>query len=892
MKFRLNRKSQERLKSLVRAGEFVDRAWNFSVADSNALLGDPANWTEYQQWFLGIDMTKPDSATGTGAIDQNPHKDWYAYPFGKGDVANLAALRAIAISAKFNGDNDIAEAAKEVLALAAEKIKDAVTSGATAPDITFTSNVHIKASAEAGKLPTFDADAYTGGAMQLEGYTHPLVIDLNGLEVNHSRPVLRDHDPKKPLGHTTNVVAKDGELKAQGIISGSGPHVDETIDAAKKGFPWQVSVGAKNLQNEFVPSGSTGQANGRTFAGPVNIARRSSLHEISILSLGADDNTAARIAAHAAGKASMKLKKKFAAWAKARNIVMADMEDDSMASAAKAMYKAQMKCEADDPADADDDGADDKKPDPKSAAVAPNIQAAATATQQAAPAITAASVVAEIRAGALAEQVRLNTVRTTLDQYRKDVPAEKFALIEAKAIGGEYNPERLELELIKARRPEISAPNINTGASGQADGAIIAAACARSFGVGEKASYAGLDERGANIAASYAGLTLHGIIAATASRAGLYVRAGGIDDNFLRDFLPADKKSHRDQMSQHERANPMIRASSSAGFSTVSLSGITENIMDKAMLEQYNMWPTIVPDICYERDTNDFKPFKVYRLTAAGGFQPLGPGGELKNFGLQDESYSNQVSTKGTLLVLKREDIINDDMGALMQSPQVLGRKAALNREKTVFTTFLSGLSTAAPGASINRTANAFNFFSTGAKNLLTGGGSALSIASLTNADTKFMQQVDANSDPIGVMPDRLLVCPELKAVANNLFQGANLTVNALDLPSASSGTSAAQTGKQTVNYNQHVGKYRPLVTPFLGGSSPVAGASATQWALLSSPAGGMATVQVGYLRGQRTPIIRQVETDAIMLGIAYQAIYDFGVALLDYRCGVYSAGA
>lgn len=436
----------------------------------------------------------------------------------------------------------------------------------------------------------------------------------------------------------------------------------------------------------------------------------------------------------------------------------------------------------------------------------------------------------------------------------------------------------------------MNAPNINTGAGAQADGMIIAAAAARSMGVGEKMAYKGLNEQQGNIAASFAGLTIHGIIGLVAPRLGLHARAGGIDDAFLQDFIHADKASHRQQI-KAAQAGGMLRASSSAGFSTVSLSGITENIMYKALLEQFALQTSVVSDIAFERDTNDFKPFKVYRLTAAGDFQPLGPGGELKNFGLQDESYANQVITKGALLVLKREDIMNDDMGALMQGPQVLGRKAALNREKTVLAAFLSGLTTVAPGASAGKAANAFNFFSAGAKNFLSGAGSALGITSLTNADVKFMQQTDANGDPIMVMPDRLLVCPELKATANNLFNGANLTVQGMDLPAQTSGSSAAQTGRQTVNLNQHAGKYRPIVSPFLGAASPIAGASASQWALLGNPAGGSATTQVGYLRGQRTPIIRQVETDAVMLGIAYQAIYDFGVSLLDYRCGVYSAG-
>jgi hypothetical protein len=364
---------------------------------------------------------------------------------------------------------------------------------------------------------------------------------------------------------------------------------------------------------------------------------------------------------------------------------------------------------------------------------------------------------------------------------------------------------------------------------------------------------------------------------------GLHAQAGGIDRDFVDEFLIADKQHHRKELRAARASGDFIKASSGAGFATMSLTGILENILNKSMLEQYGLQLSVVSDIAFERDTTDFKPYKVYRLTASGDLEPVGPGGEIKTMSLQDESYSNQVSTKAALIPVKREDIQNDDMGALTQTSQIAGRKGALNREKAVFSTFLSGLTTVAPGASVGKAANGFNFFSAGAKNLLSGAGSALSIASLTTAAKTFVQQTDANGDPIMIAPDRLLCCPEVFDTAKALYGGASVVVGALGSTTSKS---------LDPNLNVHAGSYRPIRSPFLGGASPLTGASATQWALLCNPAGGTATTQVGYLRGQRTPIIRQVDVDATMLGLAYQIIFDFGVSLLDYRCGVYSAGA
>ena len=84
MSYRLNQKALERLKVLVSAGSWTGKPWSFTSADANALLGSPANWTEYRNWFLGLDETQPHN-----------RKSQCAYPFGKGGLVSLDALRAV-----------------------------------------------------------------------------------------------------------------------------------------------------------------------------------------------------------------------------------------------------------------------------------------------------------------------------------------------------------------------------------------------------------------------------------------------------------------------------------------------------------------------------------------------------------------------------------------------------------------------------------------------------------------------------------------------------------------------------------------------------------------------------------------------------------------------------
>jgi hypothetical protein len=87
-------------------------------------------------------------------------------------------------------------------------------------------------------------------------------------------------------------------------------------------------------------------------------------------------------------------------------------------------------------------------------------------------------------------------------------------------------------------------------------------------------------------------------------------------------------------------------------------------------------------------------------------------------------------------------------------------------------------------------------------------------------------------------------------------------------------------------------GKYRPIVSPFLGANSPIARRSDTALVPGHQPRRRHGPVQIGYLRGQRTPIIERGEANFNTLGIAMRGYYDFGVALHDNRTMVMNDGA
>ncbi|HRS72634.1 MAG TPA: hypothetical protein P5175_12395, partial [Anaerohalosphaeraceae bacterium] len=171
--------------------------------------------------------------------------------------------------------------------------------------LNITANFSIEAAQAIGenekpKNRRFSMTAYTGGPMNLEGWKYPVVIDLQGLNTGRSsRPIFIGHnqDIDDLLGQTDHVDIVENNLIATGQILGDSPRVMRVITLADKGFNWQASIGARADQVEFIRAGQNINVNGKDFTGPLNIARKATLGEISFVTLGADNNTSATIAA-------------------------------------------------------------------------------------------------------------------------------------------------------------------------------------------------------------------------------------------------------------------------------------------------------------------------------------------------------------------------------------------------------------------------------------------------------------------------------------------------------------------------------------------------------------------------------------------------------------------
>lgn len=295
------------------------------------------------------------------------------------------------------------------------------------------------------------------------------------------------------------------------------------------------------------------------------------------------------------------------------------------------------------------------------------------------------------------------------------------------------------------------------------------------------------------------------------------------------------------------------------GFSTVNLPGILGNVANKILLDAFTLVETTYDTLAEQADFSNFHVHTMFRLDHLGDFEMVPPTGEIKHGRLSQESYTNKLDTRGQMLTLSRQDIINDDMNAFRKLTVTLAKKARLAVEKA----FIGAVMEASD-----------SFYTTGQGNRLTG---AFGITELAAAETAMASAVDANGDPIFAMPRYLLVPPGLKSLAETFFMSDNLQ-----------GATSSTRGMPATNIFK--GRFQVVSSPYLAATS-LAGSSATTWYLLADP-NVLPAFQVAYLDGRRAPTVETADAEFDTLGLQMRCFYDFGVARLDYRGAIKSTAA
>ena len=676
-----------------------------------------------------------------------------------------------------------------------------------------------------GAKPKVVGVAYSGGKMSLPGWRHPVVVDLAGMEIPESVPLLTNHENKTDsrIGLISAAV-RNNALEITGEIVSDSRDAADIIAQGKAGADWQLSIGADVKECELV-KGSR-EVNGQEVEGPFYHIKKSTLREVSVVAVGADAHT------------NMKVNAKF-------NLVNQEGEAMNNKSETKSVSAVSAPNDAAPPEKkpepeqkpgnpANKPGEPEKKPD--NAEKKPG-QAAAEATPPAIQA-SAGDVAATAREAAQnavkAERERISAIQAICDG--------EFPEIEREAIAGGWTPEVVTKKVLETIRAERPAANVNISVKTAPEGGelrktIEAAMCLR---VGVSAD---------QLEKSYGAKT---------------VEAGMAEmDMPLKQLLIECMKLDGIPYSRGFD-NETIRAA----FSSVSLPGILSNVANKKLLQSYEAQPIIAMKLCSTGDLNDFKENDRFRLTDVGDLLPIAADGEIKDGGLIEESAKNQLDTYGKKFCLTRKMIINDDLGAFMKVPTAMGNRAARLIDQLFFSRLLSNPAQADGKA----------LFSTNHKNLLSGASSALSSDSLKKAIQLFLDQVDADGQPISVEPKYLLVPTALKHLAIELTQGATLIM---------SGTDNAVRPALNVLSDENL---QVISSPYLGNSA-YEGSSQTGWYLFGDPK-TVDTWEIGFLKGKRTPTVERGETDFNTLGLWFRVYFDLGVREQDHRGMVKANGA
>jgi len=646
-----------------------------------------------------------------------------------------------------------------------------------------------------GGKPKVAGLAYSGGKMNLPGWKYPVVVDLAGMEIPDTVPLLTNHENKTDarVGMVTASV-QECSLEISGEIVSDSKGAQDIVAQSKAGADWQLSIGADVRECELV-KGSR-DINGQHIDGPFYHVRKSVLREVSVVAVGADAAT------------KMKVTAQF-------NLTNTNpIEGEVMTEETKNLKAA---------------GVTDAEVEKHDVApVAPEVQAKA-----------------EVDVAATADNAAMNAVKAERERVSaiQSICDGEFPEIEKQAVSAGWTPEATTKKVLETIRAERPSANVHISVKARPEGSemrktIEAAMCLR---CGVSAD---------SLEKSYGAQT---------------VEAGMQDmDMPLRQLLVECMKLDGIPYSRGFD-NETIRAA----FSSISLPGILSNVANKKLLQSYQAQPVIATKLCSTGDLNDFKEAERFRLTDVGDLLPVAADGEIKEGGLTEETAKNQLDTYGKKFCLTRKMIINDDLNAFMKVPVAMGNRAARLIDQLFFSRLLAN-----PTQADNKA-----LFHTGHKNLLTGATSALSADSIKKAIQLFLDQTDADGQPISVEPRFLLVPTALKHLAIELTRGATLIM--------SGGSDATVRPALNVIADENL---QIVSSPYLANSA-YAGNSQSAWYLFGAP-GQVDTFEIGFLNGKRSPTVERGETDFNTLGMWFRVYFDLGVREQDFRGMVKANGS
>jgi hypothetical protein len=161
-------------------------------------------------------------------------------------------------------------------------------------------NAPMVITATGTKTPRCSIMAYGGDVMNVSGFGR-VVIDLKGLEIPKSFPLLGNHENTldSVVGQGQGEV-RNGQLLVDGPLVTTGTAAAQIMELNKSGVSLSASVGVEPTQQRRIMPGETIHVNGKTITADDQgfiLVQKGRLREVSILPIGADCSTTVSIAA-------------------------------------------------------------------------------------------------------------------------------------------------------------------------------------------------------------------------------------------------------------------------------------------------------------------------------------------------------------------------------------------------------------------------------------------------------------------------------------------------------------------------------------------------------------------------------------------------------------------
>lgn len=698
--------------------------------------------------------------------------------------------------------------------------------------------------------------AYSGGLLDLPDWKHPVVVDLRGLDCgDQERPILMRHQKGEAdvVGHSHTIVNDGRTVSVTGVIHATSDAGRAVIARAQVDYPWEASVGLLNEKSRFIEAGETIEVNGQRFTGPLELIEKARLREVSIVVLGADAKTAVTIEAQGkeGGRSAPSTSNprgvnadatgvrivNFEDWVKSLGLDVATLSEAQTSELRKA-FDAMQAATAEETLAGE--GGGEK---PKEGEGNQSKETTASAGNNNRTVEASGDATARFRRQHADEIERVAAISTICGGNR---------VIEAQAVRENWTLDQTRLRILEAQAPTWASSRGTGDGAWENRSQVLEAAICNIAGVRSESMQRMFQPRVLEAAdrSDVRGVTLGQLFGEFTNANGGHIRPGRL---------------HRDDLHHVSAVNR--RYIEAAGTSTISVTGVLSNAANKILLDAFNSVESVIPLITAALSTPDFKEFKAYRLTGKGQLAEVGADGELKSVSLQEEEYANRVKIHGAILTLTEVMLTNDDLGAFTSAASVLGRMAMDDLLLAV---------------AILKLANTNNFYHADNGNLLTGAGSVLATAGMSDAVAAFLNQKDANGRSILAAPKQIVVPAKLKEPGDRLYIGNTLN-------------ETTTANKPSVNANTHVGLYKVITFPYLGTNfNAINGGngSDTKWWLESAPTPGAAPINVAYLNGQKTPRIEDSPAPFNVLGHQYRVVFPWGVGFGDKRTSVQNNGA